>query len=173
MVWHWWVPECYTDIFTFRNWDCSPELLLPIIPNDFLGQVKPLYFLGKEWNRLVLWINCIKYIVSSSFWYPDVPHSPFGHFLLQTKLLFYSDIITAWQRIAKCHWLQLLLHEAFPKATDMAGLTNINLIHSHCPTAINRGSVCWSELTVLCFIALWAAFPGFPQVYSSEVCMPL
>lgn len=113
------------------------------------------------------------FLLSSSFWYPDIPHSPFGQFLSQTKLLFYSDTDTVCQHVAKCHCLQSLLCGAFPKATDPASLTNVNLIHSHYPAVINRGNVCWSELTILCFIALWAAFPGFPQAYTSKVRMPL
>lgn len=174
MVWYWWIPECYTDLFTFRNWDCAPEPLLPFIPNDFLGQVKTSIFSrkGKKSPHFmaliasnVQWLVAF-FLLSSAFWYPDIPHCPFGQFLSQTKLLFYSDIATVCQRAAKCHWLQLLLCGAFPKATDLASLTNVNLIHSHCPAAINRGNVCWSELTILCFIALWAAFQSFPQVYA-------
>lgn len=60
---------------------------------------------------------------------------------------------------------------AFPKAADLAA--QVNPIHSYCPTAINRGDVYWSELTNLCFIAVRAAFQGFPQVVELKWVCPL
>lgn len=88
---------------------------------------------------------------SSSFWFPDFPHSPFGQFPLQTKLWLNMAYTTVFWSVAKCHWLQLLLCEALPKATDLAVQTDVNPIQS-LHHSIKRGNVYWSELTTVCVL---------------------
>lgn len=169
MISYWWIPKCYTGILIYRNWDCSPELLLFITPNDFLKAGLPSVFSrkGKKSIYFIAFIASVTLnLFSSSFWFPDIHHSPFVWLLSQTK--FYSDIATVFWSVAKCHWLQLLLCGAFRNATDLSILTNL-VIALLKLTEVNL--LVWNH-NLMHFIALWAAFLGFPWVCPSKACMP-